>query len=567
MLSTIQTWLRDLRDREARITIILSVVIGALVGLVTVAFLLLTGRLASHLYPPTLDQDGLAPWRRLSLPVAGSLAGGFLLYRYFPSARGSGIPQTKFALFIDEGFISLKTVAGKFLCCTLSLSSGLALGREGPSVQIGAGIASALARHLGLSRKAVKALVPVGAAAALAAAFNTPIAAVLFTLEEIIGDLNAPLLGSVVVSAATSWIVLHLFLGDDPIFHVPAYRLVHPVEFGIYAVLGVIGGLVSVVFVKMLLGIRLAFRRLPPSTLWLQPVAGGLLVGLLGWHVPEVLGVGYEYVDRVVNGDVVLPAVLLLLMLKLIATAGCYSSGNAGGVFGPSLFFGAMAGGAVGSVAHSLFPAYTATAGAYALVGMGATFAGIIRVPFTSVIMIFELTRDYSVIVPLMIANLVSYFLASQLQHLQIYEALALQDGIHLATKEAREAALEGSVRDAMRSGVAPLAAATTAGDAPSSDLALMPVVDDAGLAGLVARERIEQARADGCADQLVSTLMHGDPPRVFPDETPVAALQKMGSSGYNVLPVVSRANVKQLIGVVTLHDILERYGLPKESL
>ena len=198
-------WLNDLRQHENQMAMVLSLVIGAIVGLVVVAFILLTGRLAAHLYPA----DGLA-WRRVLVPVLGALITGFLLVRYFPEARGSGIPQTKAALYIRDGRITLHTVIGKFLCCSTSLASGIALGREGPSVQIGAGIASVLGRRLGLSRDQVKALIPVGGAAALAAAFNTPIAAVLFSLEEIVGDLHASVLGSVVLSSATAWIVLHL---------------------------------------------------------------------------------------------------------------------------------------------------------------------------------------------------------------------------------------------------------------------------------------------------------------------------------------------------------------------
>ena len=247
------------RNRDDQILIVLSLLIGLVVGLTVVAFILLTGRLAARMYPPNS-----AAWRRVLVPTAGALVSGWLLFRYFPNARGSGIPQAKFALFIRNGYISLRTVIGKFLCCSISLASGIALGREGPSVQIGAGIASVIGRRFGLSPANVKALVPVGCAAALAAAFNTPIAAVLFSLEEILGDMHAPVLGSVVLSSATSWMVLHLILGDQPLFHVPAYQLVHPLEFGIYVILGVAGGLGSVCFVKLLLKLRAAVQTPAP---------------------------------------------------------------------------------------------------------------------------------------------------------------------------------------------------------------------------------------------------------------------------------------------------------------
>jgi len=362
--------LERLRQSEDRLTLVLSVVIGALVSLVVVAFILLTGRLAARMYPA-----GGSGWRRILVPTLGSLSTGYLLWRYFPFARGSGIPQTKFAYFINDGRIRFRTVFGKFFCCSASLASGIALGREGPSVQVGAGLASVIARNLGLSPKQVKALVPAGCAAALAAAFNTPIAAILFTLEEIMGDLHAGVLGSVVLASAISWMVLHLVLGDEPLFHVPGYRLVHPVEFAVYAVLGVVGGLGSVCFVKLLLGTRARFMRLPKWSVWLQPAVGGLTVGLMGYFVPGVLGVGYEHVEMVLNGDIVLQLVVLLAVLKIVATAVCYGTGNAGGIFGPSLFIGAMMGAAVGGVAHALFPLHTAGPGAYA--GLNADVIGI----------------------------------------------------------------------------------------------------------------------------------------------------------------------------------------------
>src|SRR6202050_3047642 len=326
-----------LQEHEDQVFLVLALVIGALTGLAVVAFILLTERAGMRLYPV-----GGARWRRVLFPVAGSLSIGYLLYRYFPNARGSGVPQTKAALFARGGRITLRTVLGKFFCTSATLASGIPLGREGPSVQVGAGIGSVLGRTLGLRTEQVKNLIPVGAAAAIAAAFNTPLAAVVFALEEIVGDLNAPVMGAVVLASATAWMVLRVFLGDHPLFKVPQYQLVHPVEFGVYAVLGVAGGVISAVFTKMLLGIRARFLRFPRNTVWFQPVAGGLLVGLMGWFVPQVLGVGYGYVGDVLNGNMGLELMLLLLVLKLLAVTTSYSSGNAGGIFGPSLFIGAM---------------------------------------------------------------------------------------------------------------------------------------------------------------------------------------------------------------------------------
>jgi chloride channel protein, CIC family len=280
-------WTTLLREREEQVFLILTLLIGALVGLTAVAFILLTERFGSRLYPA-----GGTAWHRLLIPVVGSLLMGYLLYRYFPDARGSGIPQTKAALYAREGRITFATMFGKFFCTSATLASGIPLGREGPTVQVGAGIASVLGRNLGLRPEKVKALIPVASAAAIAAAFNTPLAAVLFALEEIVGDLHAPVLGSVVLASATSWAVLRLILGNNPLFQVPQYQLVNPWEFAIYAVLGVAGGLVSVAFTKLLLALRARFLKFPRRTLPFQPIVGGIAVGIMGWFVPQVLGVG-----------------------------------------------------------------------------------------------------------------------------------------------------------------------------------------------------------------------------------------------------------------------------------
>jgi CIC family chloride channel protein len=534
---------------------VLSLLIGAVVGLVIVAFLVLTGRLAERMYPP-----GGAAWRRLLVPTLGSFATGYLLWRFFPFARGSGIPQTKFALFVEDGKISLRTVIGKFVCCCTALASGVSLGREGPSVQVGAGIASVISRRLGVSRTIVKSQLVSGSAAALAAAFNTPIAAVLFSLEEITGDLHAPVLGSVVVASATSWMVLHLFLGDEPLFHVPAYKLVHPVEFAMYAALGVFGGLASVAFVKLLLWLRLKFRTWPRWTIWLQPAVGGLTTGLIGWFYPEVMGAGYHYVDGVLNGGVVIKTLFILAALKLVATAVCYSSGNAGGIFGPSLFIGAMIGGAFGGVIHHLLPNYTAGPGAYALVGMGVAFAGIIRSPLTSVIMIFEMTRDYSIIVPLMISNLIAFYISYKLQHEPIYEALAAQDGVHLPSAASRVQVLRLRVADAM-SDPGEMFPPEMPVSAMAGQVGPIVVGDETRLYGVVDPAKLDNVFMESAtlADLFGE---EAEFPHLHPDQSLAIALDRMGTAKVRAMPVVSRANINKVVGIVTLDAVLDAYGV-----
>jgi CIC family chloride channel protein len=553
----------ELRQREGQIFLILALVIGALTGLAVVAFILLTEHMGMRLYPV-----GGARWRRVLFPVVGSLSIGYLLYRYFPDARGSGVPQTKAALFARDGRITLRTVLGKFFCTSATLASGIPLGREGPSVQVGAGIGSVLGRFLGLRTEQVKKLIPVGAAAAIAAAFNTPLAAVLFSLEEVTGDLYAPVMGAVVLASATAWMVLRVFLGDHPLFKVPQYQLVHPVEFAVYLVLGVAGGVVSAVFTKVLLGIRARFLRFPLKTVWIQPVAGGLIVGLMGWFVPQVLGVGYGYVGEALNGRMAFQLMAMLIVLKLIAVTTSYATGNAGGIFGPSLFIGAMLGGTVGTIAHSLFPNYTANPGAYALVGMGAVFAGVVRTPMTSVLMIFEMTQDYAVIVPLMIANLVSLFVASRLQEEPIYEGLAIQDGIHLPTAEGRLRHGQRQIATVMRVAGDSLESDTPAHEAlervRSSGMRTWLVTDKRGVIGVVNLATLEKETQDGAgADKKLCDLVDAVVfPHVHPDQALDLALERMGTNQLEILPVVNRANVHKLEGIVTLRDVLDAYGL-----
>ena len=390
---------QQLRLRENQLFLILTIVIGIIAGLAAVLFTVAIDQTSHRLF-------GLAPSRLRLFAVSPlmSIVTGLLLAKIFPDVRGSGVPQTEAAYHLAGGVIPARVPFGKFITGVLCIGSGHSMGREGPSVQIGAGLASIVGRWMQLSPRRIRDLVPVGAAGALAAAFNTPVAAVLFALEEIIGDMNAPLLGSTVVASVAAVIVERSILGNEPLFHVPTYRLVHPAELLAYAALGVFGGVVSLLFCKGLLALRAVFGRLPARSRIIQPAIGGVIIGAILLYSPAIMGVGYEYVDQALNGGLLLKTMAILCFLKAGATIVSYASGNAGGIFAPSLYIGAMAGGAVGMVVHRIAPFPTGDVGAYALVGMGTLFAGIIRAPMTSVFMIFEITQDYQILVPLMVA-------------------------------------------------------------------------------------------------------------------------------------------------------------------
>ncbi len=537
----------------------LNLGIGALVGGVIVSFIVVTEWLADVVvHGPALGAV------RFAAPVLGALAAGFLLHRWFGEARGSGIPQTKAALVAQDGRIPFRVPFGKYLCGVLTLGSGIPLGREGPSAQIGAGIASSVGEALKLDTEQRRQLVPVGTAAAIAAAFNTPIAAILFSLEEIVGNLHARVLGSVVLSAVASWLVLRLSLGDEPLFSVPAYELGHPAELLIYAALGVFGGLMSVGFVRALLWLRAAFRRLPGSSRWFQPALGGLAVAAAWVLLPGFFEVGYGPVGRALAGELPMGTMAVLLALHLALVVFAYASGNAGGIFGPSIFLGAMLGGVVGSLANLWFD-FASGPGAYSLVGMGAAFAGILRVPMASVFMIFEITQSYSVIVPMMIANLTSFFVSRRLQRVSVYEALAAQDGIQLPSTE--DEAPHPVVRSAMRPPRELLSPSLTVEDAIErvalSGIRAWPVAEGNRISGLITLAELERWHAWGQDQERLGDLVRGRKfPHAHADQPIDHVLATMGRIRMDTLPVVSRVDLHQLEAVVTVSDLLRAYGI-----
>jgi CIC family chloride channel protein len=547
---------QQLRLRENQLFLVLTIVIGVMAGLAAVLFTVAIEQTSHRLF-------GLAPSRLRLFAVAPlmSIVTGLLLAKVFPDVRGSGVPQTEAAYHLAGGVIPGHVPLGKFITGVLCIGSGHSMGREGPSVQIGAGLASLIGRWLHLSPGRVRDLVPVGAAGALAAAFNTPVAAVLFALEEIIGDMNAALLGSTVVASVAAVIVERSILGNEPLFHVPTYRLVHPAELVAYAALGVIGGVVSLLFCKGLLALRSVFLRLPARTKVFQPAIGGLAIGAILVYSPAIMGVGYEYVDQALNGGLLLRTMAILCFLKLGATIVSYASGNAGGIFAPSLYIGAMAGGAVGMLVHRVAPFPTGDPGAYALVGMGTLFAGIIRAPMTSVFMIFEITQDYQILVPLMVANMLSFVISRRYQPVPVYHALLHQDGVHLPSSSTLAPAAARTARHVMQTDVSFLSA-----DMPVEQAWQWSVENGAPaylvgardrIVGAVTREQLEELRASGKANEPLSSVVADSFVHAHPDHAIDVVLERLSESG-GVLPVVNRIEARRVEGVITRDSILK---------
>ena len=544
--------------REEQFFLLLAVLIGIASGLSVVCF-----RICIDFLHLKLLGSGLQPSvpRVFLAPMLTGLVIAFLVIKFFPRARGSGVNQTKAALYIYDGYIPLPTVIGKFITSALAIGSGQSLGPEDPSLQIGAGIASALGRRLRLSREKLRLIAPVGAAAGLAAAFNAPITAVLFVIEEVIGRWTAGILGAVVLSAISSAVVERWFLGDEPLFRVPAYHLEHFGELGAYASLGVIGGFASLIFVKGISYLRPRLRELPPWTQYFQPAAAGLLIGLIGIKFPQVMGAGYSYMDQAMHEQYTWQILALLGGLKIVSTGLSFTSGTPGGLFAPTLFMGAMIGGAVGMAEHQIVPHLAIPVGSYALVGMGTLFAGILRAPMTSVFMILEVSGNYSIIVPVILSNAIAYFISRTFQPTPIFDLLSRQDGLDLPSlEEERELPLL-RVEDAMRPAVGQvLTGNMTVAEAQqhvqgsAQEFFLVAIGNDTWSGVLRAQLAKMAEHPDERLSQLLSTRL----PFLHPDHPLDTALRLIGE--WPVLPVLHRANLQQLLGVISLDDVMRAY-------
>jgi CIC family chloride channel protein len=557
--------------REERFFLVLSVFIGIFSGLAVVCF-----RFAIDWCRLYLLGSGatLSPMRLVLAPSLAGLVIAVLVMHVFPLARGSGVNQTKAALYIYNGYIPLRTAVGKFITAALAIGSGHSLGPEDPSLQIGASLASALGRRMRLSRDRMRLIAPVGAAAGLAAAFNAPISAVLFVIEEVIGRWTAGILGSVVLSAVSSVVVMRWFLGSESLFRIPAVQMEHPSELIAYSVLGVVGGLASVAFSSGIATLRPWCKALPRWTQYFQPAVAGLLIGfiaLLG--APQVMGAGYEYIDEAMHGQFTWQMLAILAALKIIATLLSFVSGTPGGMFAPTLFIGAMLGAAVGGAEHVLLPQLTASPGTYALVGMGVLFAGFLRAPMTSVFMVLEVSGNYSIILPVIVANTFAYVISRRLQPVPIFDVLTRQDGLDLPSMEEQREEDILRVEDAMRPMEDPVLDAeetvahaiqeldkSSSGQASSesSSDVLLARLNPSGWSSVTRQELRQWADEDKGGLALSSLLSSGRIPFLHPDHSLDTALRYVDR--WPLVPVVSRADLRKLEGVISERDVLKRY-------
>jgi chloride channel protein, CIC family len=543
---------------------VLTVTIAIACGLVAVSYHLLIKLLSAHLIERVIAIQGPSRvfWM-LVVPTGGGLTAGLLIHFFAPEARGSGIPQVKIAYTMNYGRVPIRVATAKAVISALCLGSGGSLGREGPTVQICAALAHTIARMFSIPRRKQMNQLPVGAAAAIAAAFNTPIAAVTFTLEEIIGDLNQKLAASIVIAAVISATVERALLGKNPLFiGANIYALNAAKELVAYAALGVTAGVVGVGFSKLILWLRFAFRDRVHVPMWSKPAVGGVIIGCIGLWQPHALGVGYDFLGTVLTGkdELVLKAVLALMVAKILATAFSYGSGMSGGVLGPSLFVGGMLGVAVWHVLMYIEPGAAIARGAFALVGMGAVFAAVIRVPITSILLIFEMTYNYEIILPLMVANAIAYAVASRLTPLSIYEAFMFQDGIHLGQAPKTDVLSGITAASVMTHNVVTLPSDITVREAldvvGSLEFSGYPVLRDSRMAGLITTGDLRRLEAQGREHELIEDVMTKKVVHAHPEQTLDTVVLKLAQRELSQLPVVSRADDGQLLGIITLRDV-----------
>jgi chloride channel protein, CIC family len=553
----------------------LTLLVGAVCGLVAVFFHILIRAMERnvlrHVFVAyeraSTGQGSMLKWILLTLlvPTLGGLAVGLLLQFWVPDARGSGIPQVKTAYFLNYGRIPFKSAIGKATVAAISLGTGASIGREGPTVQICAAVSSFLGRFFAVSRRRLMELIPVGSAAAVAAAFNTPIAAVTFAFEEIIGDLNQRMLGGIVIAAVIASAIARAFEPSVVYPDVPAYGLNHPAELIFYVLLGAIVAGVAVFFSQTLLRLRLIFRRFRRVPQWVKPAIGGLAVGFVGLFAPQAMGGGYDTLSSALKGNLPLTLMAALAVAKTVTTVLSYGSGGSGGIFAPSLFIGGMVGGALGRVVEAAVPVSNTAPGAFALVGMGACFCGVIRAPITSVLIIFEMTQNYSLILPLMIANATSYIVASRLQPTPIYEALLKQDGIQLAQTEPTAGLHRITAASVMTREVVTLPVGVSVREAleraEESRHHGFPVVDAARrMVGFVTTDDLKRHLAEGGEEREETPLGEiaaAEVVHTHPDHTLDTVMLKMGQQELSLLPVVSRIDQTKLLGIISMRDVV----------
>ncbi len=579
---------------EGLLLLVLAVMIGGSTGFAAVFFIRLIALIQNRSYTTiSLLFPHLGVWSYLIVPVVGALLVGPLIAWFAQEAKGHGVPEVMQALVLRGGRIRPRVAVAKIVASALCIGTGGSAGREGPIVQVGSALGSVMGQFLHLSDERIKNLVSCGAAAGIAATFNAPIAGVAFAIEVLMSELQVRMFGNVVIASVSAAVVSQMFLGDRPAFSVPTYTLQSPEALFFYLVLGLASALVGIMFISMLAWFEDIFDNWH-FPLPLKPAVGALLLGLLGVlymylpgvgftsptefqlgmplieNIPRVYGAGFTFIEEALHSEVNIYLLAVLVLLKPLATSFTLGSGNSGGVFAPSLFTGAMLGGAMGTLFAAWQPELAGPTGAYALVGMAAVFAATARAPLTAILIVFEMSNDYSMILPLMVATITAGYLAQALYPESIYTIKLTRRGIRFS--QGRDLDIMQSVQVGEVMNTHPV---TVSVDEPLVDLYRkfqetnllgFPVVDSEGaLAGIVTLQDLERVLARDPANLRslrVKDVAVANPVTVYSDDPIWTAIQKMAPRDLARLPVVAREDDKRLLGLISRSDIVRAYDV-----
>lgn len=510
-------------------------------------------------------------WRVALIPVIGGVLVGLFLHYFVGVEQYHGVAGIIESVTFGGGRLRYWRIPAKTVAAALAIGSGASVGPEDPSVQIGANIGSLVGQRLKYSDEKMRAIVAAGAASGIAAAFNAPIAAVFFALEVILGEIGGSSIGLVVLAAVSSAVLTQAISGAHPAFSVAPYAFQSVWELPLYMLLGLLAGLVASQYVRLIDRFQVLFHHLPIPN-WLKPASAGLIVGLVGVFFPQVFGVGYETIDKIFNGAP-LPLLLLIILLlaKLILTPLCVGSGFPGGVFAPALFIGAALGSAFGQAAGILFPQVGVMPIAMAMVGMAAMLAGSVHAPLTAILLLFEMTNDYRIILPLMLAVMISLFVSQSIQRESVYLIPLVRKGLRIQRGKDIELLETIMVEQVMQTDFVPLREddpiPVAMEELNRQKMQGLPVVDaEDRVCGILTVQDVENAALRKPKAQTVGEICSRNTVVAFADETVSSALQKMGSRDIGRLPVVERSNPGHLVGILRRSEVIRAYNIALAS-
>ncbi|MBT3225533.1 MAG: CBS domain-containing protein [Deltaproteobacteria bacterium] len=557
---------------EHTFMIIIAILIGVFAGFGAIGIRMLIQTISDFSFAGSgslLENIIAAPWYiKISIPVIGGLIVGPLIYFFAPEAKGHGVPEVMQSILLKGGIIRPRVAFVKAIASAVTIGTGGSVGREGPIIQIGSSLGSTVGQFFNISGDRMKTLVGCGAAAGIAAAFNAPIAGALFAVEIILMDFAFAQFSPIVISSVMATVISHKFEGNLATFQVPHYELVNPTELIFYVILGLLAGLVSYVFIKVLYAFEDFFENNVPIPEYLQPVIGGLVIGVTALLFPQIMGVGYDTINNALHGDMIWYMAFSLIFIKILATSFTLGSGGSGGIFAPSLFMGAMLGCFFGTFVHEMFPSISASPGAYALVAMGGLVAGTTRAPITAIIIVFELTNDYNIILPLMITCIISTILSSKLSRESIYTLKLLLRKINLKGGTEINVMKSLYVRDLYQSSFESIPETSSFAEVVNQVITKRDpyflVMDDSDLlVGIISIHDMKSFMFEG--EDLQNLIIAGDIALkdikvVGLDEDCQTALDKMSKTGFLGLPIVQSDNNRKVLGMIWQKDVLDAY-------